>query len=304
MLEYKNKKYDNKWNFEQFIDVISQNYNSYSEELNYVKEAMNFKMINYRDEEEPICVNEIEIVIFIDDLYNILTYKSDDYKNYANFYRDFELKEGQTYEDLYELEEEKFVQLFKEMLDFINVKYEEDDFIKLKWKVIENYPHYREILLHLISNNPNTTYIKKLDYMENVYEKIKSGYKEYIEKYILILNKNESMQNVILKRKLENEGYEVIAKNENVVFIKKSENAQELEEQEIELILSLANKQLNMGVILVDITKEIKEILGTSNEDRNLKNLNYKKKIEWMIRQAFTKALIEKNKNATSYDEN
>lgn len=116
------------------------------------------------------------------------------------------------------------------------------------------------------------------------------------ERYILILNRNEYMQKVILKGKLENEGYEIIFQNENVVFIKKSECLVQLEKQEIELILSLANKQLNMGLVLVDITQETKEILKLSAQYRNLEDLNYKKKIEWMIRQAFTKALIEKNK--------
>ncbi|MBR3365189.1 MAG: hypothetical protein IKG53_09990, partial [Solobacterium sp.] len=45
---------------------------------------------------------------------------------YCYTHRDFDLKEGETTTDLHMKEMEKFNNLYKEMLDFIHVKYNKD----------------------------------------------------------------------------------------------------------------------------------------------------------------------------------
>lgn len=110
MLEFKNEKYDENWNFEQFIEKINQHYNFYSEQLSNVISIINtdkikqlhfmhyydnirvpdtnIESIDYNINEEYIKINEIEAIMYLDNLYNELTC-DDDYKNYA----DSELKE-------------------------------------------------------------------------------------------------------------------------------------------------------------------------------------------------------------------
>lgn len=186
MLEFKNKEYDENWNLQQFAEKISQYYNFYSEELWNTISAANMGSVSYDIEEDSIRINEVESIMFVDDFLEELTNEDDDYKKYANFYRDFELEEGQSFKDLYNKEIEKFIKLFKDMLDYRNIEYNKDEksFDKLKWKVMEYYPYYHAMLFHLISPNPNTTYIQELDSMENVYETISNEYKNHEENLI------------------------------------------------------------------------------------------------------------------------
>ena len=76
----------------------------------------------------------------LDSFYDLLTYKDTDYKEFANYYRDFELKDGETYKDLYDREKEKLRKLFMEMLDFLDVSYPSDDFDSLTSLIREHYP--------------------------------------------------------------------------------------------------------------------------------------------------------------------
>ena len=170
MLEYKNKKYDETWNLRQFAEKISQYYNIYSDDLWNAVSAANMGSVQYDIEEDSILINEVESIMFVDDFYNLVTCEGDDYKENANYYRDFELEEGQTFSDLYKLEIEKFKKLFKAMLDYRNIEYDKNDntLYNLKSKVIENYPYYASMLFHLTSPNPNITYIQELNSMEDV----------------------------------------------------------------------------------------------------------------------------------------
>lgn len=186
MMEYKNKKYDENWTFEKWIEEINMCYHYYNDSLMETLNQVKYGSIDREveaDYEEVIATDEVENIMCLEDLYYELNYPDGDYKHFANFYREFELKEGQTYEDLYNLEKEKFVKLFKEMLDFVNVKYDTDDFYKLRSLVKEAYPYYYEIFKtwNVSSSMPKTTYIKELNYMEDIYNNFSKTYKNHEE---------------------------------------------------------------------------------------------------------------------------
>ena len=186
MMEYKNKKYDENWTIEKWIEEINMCYHYYNDSLMETLNQVKYGSIDREveaDYEEVIATDEVENIMCLEDLYYELNYPDGDYKHFANFYREFELKEGQTYEDLYNLEKEKFVKLFKEMLDFVNVKYDTDDFYKLRSLVKEAYPYYYEIFKtwNVSSSMPKTTYIKELNYMEDIYNNFSKTYKNHEE---------------------------------------------------------------------------------------------------------------------------
>ena len=135
-------------------------------------------------------------------LYYILNPENGEYKDVADFYEDIELEEGQTYEDLYNEKIEKFIGLFKEMLDYINVKHEENSFEVLKALIRDNFPYYSNNLISLsvMMSNPTETYISLLNNMNSVYNYFVKTYKnheENMKKY------NEEMENDELDEELE-----------------------------------------------------------------------------------------------------
>ena len=69
------------------------------------------------------------------------------------------------------------------MLDFVNVKYDTDDFYKLRSLVKEAYPYYYEIFKtwNVSSSMPKTTYIEELNYMEDIYNNFSKTYKNHEE---------------------------------------------------------------------------------------------------------------------------
>lgn len=83
MLEFKNQKYGNNWNLQQFVEKIRQYYSFYSEQLSNVISITNIEPISYDINEDSIRINEVESIMYVDDFYNELTC-DDDYKNYAD----------------------------------------------------------------------------------------------------------------------------------------------------------------------------------------------------------------------------
>lgn len=185
MLEYKNKKYRNDWSFKEWIDNVNTYYHYFNDSLINTINALQFGSIweECRIDEEMylVQINQVEKIMLITELYKKLKCEEDGYKEYADWYIDFDLEEGQTYEDLYRLEKKKYVELFKEMLDFLNVSYEGEGFDELECLVIEKYPYYFYTLTHLdcIRWNTKETYITVLDSMERIYRNISKNYKNH-----------------------------------------------------------------------------------------------------------------------------
>ena len=186
MLDYKNKSYDDKWSFEEWIEVIDKHYHFYHDTLERTLTQIQSNTLCrsiYMDYQVYIKTDDVENLIALDDLYCELDPETGDYKDVADFYEDIELEEGQTYEDLYNGKIEKFVGLFKEMLDYINVKHEENSFETLKALIRDNFPYYRDNLISLsvMMSNPTETYISLLSSMDRVYNYFAKTYKNHEE---------------------------------------------------------------------------------------------------------------------------
>ena len=186
MLDYKNKSYDDKWSFEEWIEVIDKHYHFYHDTLERtLTQIQNNTLCRsiYMDYQVYIKTDDVENLIALDDLYCELDPETGDYKDFADFYEDIELEEGQTYEDLYNEKKEKFIKLFKEMLDYINVKHEENSFETLKALIRDNFPYYRDNLISLsvMMSNPTETYISLLSSMDRVYNYFAKTYKNHEE---------------------------------------------------------------------------------------------------------------------------
>ena len=186
MLDYKNKSYDDKWSFEEWIEAIDKYYHFYHDTLERtLTQIQNNTLCRsiYMDYQVYIQTDDVENLIALDDLYCELDPETGDYKNVADFYEDIELEEGQTYEDLYNGKIEKFVGLFKEMLDYINVKHEENSFEALKALIRDNFPYYSDNLISLsvMMSNPTETYISLLSSMDSVYNYFAKTYKNHEE---------------------------------------------------------------------------------------------------------------------------
>lgn len=182
MLEYKNKKYDNNWSFSEWLEAVDFSYYYYDytlKETLYIVEYRKLPSDVYED--EPTEISDADVIIALDELYQVLTNPEEDYKKYANYYKELELKDGETYSDLYDKELEKFKNLFKEMLDFLNVKYENDDFFLLSVLICEHYPYYTDIIINLrnLINVPNKIYISILYDMQKIYEFFSKEYKNH-----------------------------------------------------------------------------------------------------------------------------
>ncbi len=186
MLDYKNKSYDDKWSFEEWIEVIDKHYHFYHDTLERTLTQIQSNTLCrsiYMDYQVYIKTDDVENLIALDDLYCELDPETGDYKDFADFYEDIELEEGQTYEDLYNEKKEKFIKLFKEMLDYINVKHEENSFETLKALIRDNFPYYRDNLISLsvMMSNPTETYISILSSMDRVYNYFAKTYKNHEE---------------------------------------------------------------------------------------------------------------------------
>ena len=107
------------------------------------------------------------------------------------------------------------------------------------------------------------------------------------EEYKIILNVEEETFNIIKKPLIE-EGYEIIAKEEKLIFIKKSKN--NLTEEQIKRIIGMFKIRKAEGILFVDITSAVNYLLTIPENE--IKNNG---RFSWMIRQAYTKAIMEKS---------
>jgi hypothetical protein len=115
-----------------------------------------------------------------------------------------------------------------------------------------------------------------------------------MNKYEIIINLNEQTKKVYEKSYNE-EGYELIVNESNLIFAKKiyNKNIDELKEKAVtNLALNMVKKCNIKGLLYIDLTKEINLIMKKIENDDNVdfKNNN----LSWSIRQAITKAIIKR----------
>ena len=113
MLKYKDKKYDPTWSFKELSTIVSNYYNFYHDDINLAFQiAISNTIYNKKGDYETIITDTERIVLL-----NEIISKLKNYQEHAYDYQDFELESGQTYEDLLDLEDLKYEELYKEILD-------------------------------------------------------------------------------------------------------------------------------------------------------------------------------------------
>lgn len=181
MLQYKNKEYQENWNFREWIDSMDTHYHYYHDELKQTLNVVLFGSYELDDFNDLIEVTEVEKMIQLKSLYYILTEKENDYRKFADYYKEFDLQNGETYQDLYHDYQEKMLSLFEEMLDYAKAEYDKTrkDFNYLKIMVTDYYPFYSDTLLHLdvMISDPRVTYIELLNSMSDIYDSLSKNYK-------------------------------------------------------------------------------------------------------------------------------
>ena len=193
MLDYKKKPYNKDDKFNQLYDKVELYYayyihTLYDLRLAFVKRARN--LMNYELPDKKLDNTESYMII----LGNFNTLK-ETYKENAFIYRDFDLEEGETISDLYMKQIKKFNTLYKEMLDYIHVPYDNDATPhSIEVKTLEYYPYYKETIEEAKKSNYSfDPDIARLSRMEDVYNRIKSSYK----------NREEDIKNYIPPKKQE-----------------------------------------------------------------------------------------------------
>ena len=188
MLDYKKKTYPKNITFNELLEKVYISYYYFAEEFENIERAIEEGYIQDDSYDEEYYINKdddpVEIVHYLS-----MTYKNikdnDYYKSVANFYHEFELKDGETYEDLYKREKNKIKDIFKEMLDYKKVSYnDKDTYNSLFNKVEETYPYLKDVLYGLYSNYNDKSYITILDRMVNIEETLLRRYKNYDKEMI------------------------------------------------------------------------------------------------------------------------
>lgn len=105
---------------------------------------------------------------------------------------------------------------------------------------------------------------------------------------MIILNMKDEICNIYIKALIE-EGYEIIEREKNIVFIKKSKT--NLNENQIKRILSIVKMQNVKGISFINITSAVQYLIQKTEEE--IKNDG---RFSWLMRQAFVNAIVEKNK--------
>lgn len=115
-------------------------------------------------------------------------------------------------------------------------------------------------------------------------------------KYKLLINLSKELQK-IYEKSFKEENYDLLVNEEGIIIAKKTKDTNinlEHEDLIIRTVKSMAKKYKQLGVIYIDLSKEINSILEQLEIDEKIGIAD--KRITWPIRQAITKAIIEKNK--------
>ena len=112
------------------------------------------------------------------------------------------------------------------------------------------------------------------------------------EKYEIIFNlKNELLQ--VLKKVCPTEHYEIMSQKDTLLFLRKGAFSSPfpLTDKQIARILCFFQKYKADGILFVDVTNAVRYLLDTPEENHKNDGTFY-----WMLRQSFTKAIVDKAK--------
>lgn len=188
MLEYKKKTYSKDASFNDLLNKVYVSYYFFAEDLENIENAIEKGYIQDDSYNEDYYINKdedpVEVSHYLSMIYKNIK-DNDYYKSVAYFYHEFELKDGETYEDLYNQEKDKITNIFKEMLDYKNISYnDKDTYNSLFNKVEETYPYLKDVLYGLYSSYNDKGYITILDRMVNIEEALLRRYKNYDQEMI------------------------------------------------------------------------------------------------------------------------
>lgn len=119
-------------------------------------------------------------------------------------------------------------------------------------------------------------------------------------KYELFLNV-DSLTKSVYENGFNSKGYEIIYKDDDILFVKKV-NAKYYNQQHekivIDVIVSMAKKYNPDGIVHINLSNEVNSILDKIKDDENVRGFD--NRITWPIRQAFTKAIVSKKNKETN----
>lgn len=249
MLDYKNKPYNDIDKLSKLLPKVEQYYNYYILTISDLKSAL----VGFADgeniDEQPKRLNNIERIIKARANYN---YLKKNYKENAFIYRDYELEKGESFSDLHIKYLYRSYDLYREMLDFLKVEYDNNlPPIHIIDKTKKYYPFY----IKYIDDEDKPyfdPYASLLTRMDEYYEIMSTNYKNdfinEINKYQKYKRKNPSLQD------------EDIAKNLNMTI------------EEINKINEMLNEDItieeehNEVTITDEIKNKLKENIDLFNE--------------------------------------
>ena len=117
-------------------------------------------------------------------------------------------------------------------------------------------------------------------------------------KYLLLINL-EKQTKKIYEEKFKKENYNFLLNQDNIILVKKVNNKESNKKSEknneeliVRYVESICNKYNNYGFLYIDLTKEINNILKDLEKDEKIRVAD--QRITWRIRQAITKAILNK----------
>lgn len=119
--------------------------------------------------------------------------------------------------------------------------------------------------------------------------------KKMKSKYVILINLNTEMKK-FYENYYKAEGYEILSNEDTILFVKQP-NAEEINKEHetnvVKLVLNMAKSYFHEGVLYIDLTDVINEILQKSEEKEKI-NLT-DNCITLPIRKAIEKSIINKN---------
>lgn len=182
MLDFKHKNYKEDDSFADLCKKVDIYYNIYHSIFENCFKAVYSRTVNGKNEDrESVELDETEVIMVLKDTYEYLTYEDDDYTKYADFYIDIDLEDGQTLDYVYKELQDRFENLFKEMLDYKKVEYDkkETSYKKLTDLICKYYPYYKSSLNNYYFYSDKATYVQLIDYSQRLYNKMSKDYKKH-----------------------------------------------------------------------------------------------------------------------------
>ena len=252
------KTYDDNDKLIKLLKKVEQYYNYYILTISDLHSALVGYAEGENIDEQPKRLNNIEILIKVRANYN---YLKKNYKENAFIYRDYDLEEGESFSNLYIKYLDRSYDLYREMLDFLKVEYDNK---KPPIFVIDKVKKYYPFYIDYIDDN-NKPYF-------NPYAALLTRMDEYYE----IMSKNYKIDFIN-----EINRYQRFIKNNKDLSIDEIADKLKMTTEEIEKIDEIINEEIDLKdynyipYITEEIKVKMKDNLSLFN-DRDTEVLKYR----------------------------